>query len=98
MLKAIHHEALCFYMFHFFNISICISISALFFIKFLPHVLFFAEFLEMIVLGWVFPQSFCPRGRGFTLSYCPGGLEFALSESSPGVCRGDGQAWKLTDT
>ena len=90
-IKAIHQEALGFYMYH--NIS-----------KHIKHFssVFHNFSLMFCVLCWIF-ENHCPGGEGLArffylcvaLPLCPRGGEFALSKSSPGVFPGGGhgQAW-----
>ena len=80
-IKAIHQEALCFYLYH--NISKHISISVLFFII---SVWFLAGFLKISALGGRVLAQF------FALSLCPGGGKFALSKNFPGDLPG-GWVW-----
>ena len=81
-MKAIHQEALVFYMFHCLNISKHTSIQVLGFYSFcLMFCVLFAGFLTKIA-----------PGVGFCTFLVPGGGEFTLSNISPRVCLG-GHAW-----
>ena len=76
-------------MFHYFNISKYISISALFHNFSLMFCGFFAGFLKIIAPEVGFSTIFPLQGPEFgALSLCPGSGEFALSKNST-----NSQAW-----
>ena len=83
-IKAIHLEALGFYIFHCFNIAKHISILVLFFVTFISCFVLFC---------WIFKNNcpiFLPQGSGFCTFFVPGGGEFPFQKNSPEICR---QAW-----
>ena len=88
-IKAIHHKALGFYIFHYFNISKHISVSVLF-VQFLYHVLsFLARFLKIIAPGWAFSTIFLPQGSGFHTFFVPEGWGIRPFKKIPrGFARG----------
>ena len=90
-IKAIHQEALGFYMFHCFNISKHISVSVLFFaIPFSCFVFLCWIFENNCPGGGVSARFFCPRGRGFAFPLCLGGGKFRPFKTIPRGLPGGG--------
>ena len=99
-IKVTCQEALGFYMFHYFNISIHIIISALFSMISVLCFLFFAGFLKINGPGWGISTIFLPQGAGFLTFFVPMGWGIRPFKKIPqGFAWGRvGSGLELTDT